>query len=398
MNNLYPTSLRSLPTRAIATRDFFIKWLVALLVFWQILTLIVWKDSLPAALLGLMALALIPKFSSTPAWKDPWVIAILTFASWGIFSLAMSGVSEASDYERWSRWALAAPIAVLIACNPPPRWILEAGCGAAVSVTVSMIYFDDSARASLSRNPNTLAFLITPLALLCLTLAWQTKNGLAKLLLLIIGLAGIWGIAQAQSRGAMACIAAFGLYLGFEVVSVKNNRWRNLILIATTTFAIGIGVSQTKFSDRIFQAAAEVKQILEGNLGGSIGLRLQLHQTALVAAADAPIIGHGPNFESIATAYMTEANSSALTTLHHFHNQYLDLAAKHGFPATVFFLILMACLWWHPDRTIRIQCACIAITLAVGGISETVLASGQLGILTALLPSVIRAQLPPRQA
>ncbi|MCD9522235.1 O-antigen ligase family protein [Photobacterium carnosum] len=159
----------------------------------------------------------------------------------------------------------------------------------------------------------------------------------------IIVLINISSLILSETRGTL--LAGF-IAIIFILLKTLNFKKINLKIIATSIIIIsGIFlVLKHPIEQRIEQTAVEYHKIEAGNLTSSIGLRLQLWDSAPILIKNNILLGVGNNVKNeIDNLYKENKISQSLYNLQptHLHNQYLDKIVKNGILGLLLFISLL---------------------------------------------------------
>lgn len=369
--------------------------LVCLAVLAQFAFLVVNKTSAPALFLFILALiGLSTQPARLPLEKTDrrWFYALLGMALIPSCSLILNGVTDSSSYERWIRFALGAIIFWHLSSLRVPIWVTGASCILLI-LPISWIALFGDGLISLGANFHKFSYLLLVGSTVALVKSYLSNNWISKTILGATGCVGIFASFERDSVSTLIGLMAFIGYVIVETLLNPKTRRLSLVLGIVTIVALTITFSIPNGLER--SVRGEIKkatQALENQNAGNMALRIRMVQVSLEAANRSPIIGNGPNYKEISSTFGVEIPGPNISRLHHFHNQYLDMAAKFGWPATLSFIVFLLCGWWHKNWKTRIQLGAIIVPLASISFGETVLASNQIALLAILLPSLIRSE------
>jgi O-antigen ligase len=169
------------------------------------------------------------------------------------------------------------------------------------------------------------------------------NNLKTKIIIFTIVLINISSLILSETRGTL--LAGF-IAIIFILLKTLNFKRINLKIIATSIIIIsGIFlVLKHPIEQRIEQTAVEYHKIEDGNLTSSIGLRLQLWDSAPILIKNNILLGVGNNIKNeIDYLYKENKISQSLYNLQptHLHNQYLDKIVKNGILGLILFISLL---------------------------------------------------------
>ena len=369
--------------------------LVSLAILAQFSFLVVNKTSVPAGLLFILALlGLLTQPARLPLENTDrrWFYALLGMALIPSCSLILNGVTDSSSYERWIRFALGAIIFWHLCSLRIPVWITGTACVLLILPMSWIALFGDGLH-SLGANFHKFSYLLLLGSAVILVKAYLSKTWIMKIALGATGCVGILASFERDSVSTLVGLIAFFSYLIVETLLNPKTRRSSLALGIVTIVGLTITFSIPNGLERAVRGEIKKSTLaLENQNAGNMALRIRMVQVSLEAANRSPMIGNGPNYKEISSTFGVEIPGPNISQYHHFHNQYLDMAAKFGWPATLSFIVFLLCGWWHKNWRTRIQLGAIIVPLASIGLGETVLASNQIALLVILLPTLIRSE------
>ena len=369
--------------------------LASLAILAQFAFLVVNKTSVPAGLLFIFALYVLSTQSARPHLENTdrsWFFALLGMALIPSLSLALNGVTDDSSYERWIRFALGAIIFWHLCSLRIPVWITGTACVLLI-LPISWIALFGDGLLSLGANFHKFSYLLLIGSAVILVKAYLSKTWIMKIALGATGCVGILASFERDSVSTLVGLIAFIGYLIVETLLNPKTRRLSLVLGIVTIVALTITFSIPNGLERAVRG--EIKKAtlaLENQNAGNMALRIRMVQVSLEAANRSPMIGNGPNYKEISSTFGVKIPGPNISRYHHFHNQYLDIAAKFGWPATLSFIVFLICGWWHKNWKTRIQLGAVMVPLATLSLGETTLASNQIALLVILLPALIRSE------
>lgn len=369
--------------------------LVSLAILAQFAFLVMNKTSVPAGLLFILALLGLSTQSARLSLENTdrhWFFALLGLALIPIFSLALNGVTDSSSYERWIRFALGAIIFWHLCSLRIPVWITGTACVLLI-LPISWIALFGDGLESLGANYHKFSYLLLIGSTVTLVKSYFSNRWTIKIILGVIGCIGIFASFQRDSVSTLIGLIAFFGYLIVETLLNPKTRRSSLAIGVVAAVGLAITLSIPNGLESAVRGELEkASSALQGQNSGNMGQRIRMVQVGLEAARQSPLIGNGPNYREISLRFGTEISGPDIFYLHHFHNQYLDMAAKFGWPATLSFLLFLLFGWWHKNWKTRIQLGAVIVPLATISLGETILASNQIALLAILLPALIRSE------
>ena len=369
--------------------------LVSLAILAQFAFLVVNKTSVPAGLLFILALLGLSTQSARPPLENTdrhWFFALLGLALIPIFSLTLNGVTDSSSYERWIRFALGAIIFWHLCSLRIPVWITGTACVLLILPISWIALFGDGLR-SLGANFHKFSYLLLVGSTVILVKSYFSNKWIIKVALGVIGCVGIFASFERDSVSTLIGLIAFFGYLIVETLINPKTRRSSLAIGIVAVVGLAITFSIPNGLERAVRGEIKKANLaLQNQNAGNMALRIRMVQVSLEAANQSPLIGNGPNYKEISSTFGVEIPGPNISRYHHFHNQYLDMAAKFGWPATLSFLLFLLFGWWHKNWKTRIQLGAVMVPLAIIGLGETVLASNQIALLAILLPALIRSE------
>lgn len=368
-------------------------------------TLIVFKDSTAAMVLVLLALCSASQVLRAKGHLDyTWTASLLFFGLAGIGRLLLDGAFDASMYERWAGFIVAAYLFLYFQKFRPAYWGPLLGIVLCAALTSYMILTSSQGRVGLTYNPISLANLMTAVAMTTLVAGLICRHRVLQAVLIILGLVSIYASAQSGTRGAYLTILMFVVYLAFEYRQSLFVSWKRVTLTALAILSLALaGLQIEMVKSRLNTTVDELTHISAGNQGGSIGLRLQMYRLASQIGLDNPVYGAGLNQQKAISKNPQAVNDADVTHLatinsfNHFHNQYLDHWAKLGFIGLASLGCLILFGWYSRERDRRLLAAAILAPLIIGGLTETSLASGRYILLIIIGISIVKTVRLPGQ-
>ena len=184
---------------------------------------------------------------------------------------------------------------------------------------------------------------ICVIGVLALTNLFSVNNKSLKFLSLVAIIFSITAVMLSETRGAMIALLptllAISLYYIYKN-GVSKRIW-SYVLIGSLLF---IGGSFPILKDRLYDATVhEFTAFDNGNEGTSIGIRLNLWKAGLILIKESPFHGIGNNMKNDVKQLVNkkEIYNNDYSKFSHFHNQYIDVAAKWGLQSLAILLLIL---------------------------------------------------------
>jgi len=259
------------------------------------------------------------------------------------------------ELDRPSRLLMAAMTLPLLSLFPVNINVLIAGLSiGAISSGLIAIYekvylrmpraFDDS-------MPIQSGNISMTLALLCLCAFFWFRNigrkGIAAFMLLSFLMGGI-GSFLSGTRGGWVLLPIVLLTIFFyfrRTLSLKDGLYASTVCALLFCLAM---LPQSGVMDRIYTAKADIVHYFDGvDQDTSLGIRLQLWESAYNSFLEKPIFGWGNN--GIRLSQLNQYSNGSISEFiynfnSHAHNQFLDELAKRG----IIGFLMLAMLYLYP--------------------------------------------------
>ncbi|CAD6524366.1 O-antigen ligase family protein [Paraburkholderia metrosideri] len=241
-----------------------------------------------------------------------------------------------------SRFLAAVPLFLVLRQALPPTlaWSdLSFALGALTSLAILLIAPQNTNIGRVSSsflNPihyGDIALVLGALSILSLN--WWRKDRLAVRILKIAGLiAGLVASVLTGSRGgwiAVPVVAALIVYLHGRG---KSRRWKVLLPLAIVAILVSVFAFSHSVRDRVADLSTDLVSYEHGQRDTSLGIRLQLYQTALKIVERHPLLGLGAHgfrdsMQSFADAGMLTP-LAAQTGKGETHNQFFAYLTDYG--------------------------------------------------------------------
>ncbi|NYH18595.1 O-antigen ligase family protein [Paraburkholderia bryophila] len=172
-------------------------------------------------------------------------------------------------------------------------------------------------------------------ALSILSLNWWRKDGLAVRVLKIAGLiAGLTASVLTGSRGGWVALPVVAVLIVYVRGRGKSRRWKVLLPIAIVAILAGVFVFSSSARDRVVDLSTDLTSYEHGQRDTSLGIRMQLYETALKIVESHPLLGLGAH--GFRDSMQSFANAGMLTPLAaqngkgETHNQFFAYLTDYG--------------------------------------------------------------------
>ncbi|MEC6824741.1 O-antigen ligase family protein [Photobacterium piscicola] len=190
--------------------------------------------------------------------------------------------------------------------------------------------------------------LIASIGVISLSLCLASANNTEKAVTFLAFLLSSYALVITETRGVWLGFIVSLAIIFIIFITTKKIKITGRSAVITIILIAGISVmSKPLISQRLAQTHQEYSDIKSGDLNTSIGLRLQMWQSAPMFIEHHEILGQGNQYLALLdTLYRQGHISKSLYTFQppHFHNQYVDYMVKKG----VIGLILLLCLFILP--------------------------------------------------
>ena len=187
-------------------------------------------------------------------------------------------------------------------------------------------------RVGVATNPIPYATYVSFLVLSCVYLLLRERSKILKFLAFIGGILSLSAIIMTDVRGVMFFLPVPIIYLLITTIKPIWKHYVVLILSVTVCSSILYTVFKGSVNTRVMQTQHEIALIKQGNLGSSIGIRLDLWMHGVEAIAQAPLFGLGDDGLQASISKMASPGAAQQP---HLHNQYLDFLARYGIIGTL---------------------------------------------------------------
>lgn len=293
-----------------------------------------------------------------PNGKKAIVVLILIAAITSFFLYGFKNISNNLKYNKLL-WLLAASSAFAIAADfyygysssqlrafisvfiyltilPPSitdkinlKFLTIAGAITSLTFTLTQVYIYHHQRLW-DINPIPYATFVATIAILGFYFLLQSENAKQRILWVIVFASTLIPLFYSQTRGLWLALSVAMLTLLLKSLAANKKRGALLIPIAII-LTISFSMRFDTVTERIEQTNNEILQIMKGNLNTSIGLRLQLWQTAIYLTGESPIIGLGDkHMERKKELAAHNIISPSILPFPHYHNQFLNALVKYG--------------------------------------------------------------------
>lgn len=365
-------------------KSYVIRHFAGFLLFGSVATSLVFRNELFNIGIVLTSLALI-RYSSSHSLKEIpsarlWLLSLIACSFIWSASIATTPDSELSDYEKPLKYLASALIVLqFLKLNVSSKYLFWGAVSCLVSVAVVVMdqrYY----RLELDMNAGTAAYQLCIVLLIVASFllfekkvsVWEFVGGSLAIAL------GFWLILETQTRGALIVLLTYMIIVmveKFREVSAKRRLAYSLfagvigcaLLISVST----IGVVKK----RVELAKSDFQRIEQGDLRGSIGVRVALLHVGLHAVKNPTVLGMGENSLENLKSYLAEMADGekykhVLRNLH-FHNQYLDQFTKRGVLGFLAYIVFLFGPLLLASAEKRRALYAVVVPLGVGGLIET---------------------------
>lgn len=322
-----------------------------------------WLVQFSAFLFGALALAVPSGYSYGPAvlllaslyficmkGRTAWAIPLeLKLIGLGLllYFLVMSisvwlDGGKFSEIDRASKALMAAALLPLLACVPVRLTVLLSGCGIgaifAFAIAIHDKFFLGYERAFGDVMPIQSGNIAMSLGLFCLCgLLWAQKRGklFFALFMLAGACAGMGASFLSGSRGGWVLLPVILITIAIFFKECLYNKGTLIMLISVILCgAFFVAQPESGVGKRIELAQRDISQYIDKtNLNTSLGVRLQLWQSAWQSFTEKPLFGWGNH--GIRESQKVQLEQGEITQFifnfnSHAHNQFLDEMAKRG--------------------------------------------------------------------
>ncbi|MCP4956747.1 MAG: O-antigen ligase family protein [Photobacterium aquimaris] len=212
------------------------------------------------------------------------------------------------------------------------------------------------------------------------------KNKALKTLSLVAVIFSIAAVMLSETRGAMIALlpTLLAIVIYYTYINGCSKKIWCYILIGSLLI---IGGSFPILKDRLYDATAtEIATFDNGHENTSIGIRLNLWKAGLILIKESPFHGIGNNMKDDVQQLVNnhEIYSNDYSKFSHFHNQYIDVAAKWGLQSLALLLLILLTPLFRlkKDKTYTyISFISITSILMIAGLTDPPLINKQLFIM-----------------
>lgn len=255
------------------------------------------------------------------------------------------------EFDRPSRSLMAAFILPLLCHFPVRAKFLISGfsLGACIAGMVACydFFYLNMPRAFDDAMPIQSGDISMTLGLLCLCASlWYKKNAQLKMsfLMLLPFCLGVLGSFLSGARGGWILLPIIIFTIITYFYSSLNRTVVMTFLTVVIIFVVIVALPQTGVMSRLYAANDDINKYVSGeNLNTSVGVRLQLWNSAWRAFKDKPVFGWGNN--GIRDAQRKQFETGQITKFiydfnSHAHNQFLDELSKRGLIGFISLILL----------------------------------------------------------
>ncbi|WP_279145667.1 O-antigen ligase family protein [Photobacterium carnosum] len=184
---------------------------------------------------------------------------------------------------------------------------------------------------------------ICVIGVLALVNMFYIKENRLKALSLVAVIFSITAVMLSETRGAM--ISLLPTLLGISLYYVFSKGYKKKTLIYTLIFSLlVIGMSLPILKDRLYDATKnELIAFNTGHENTSIGIRFNLWKAGLILIKESPFHGIDNNMKEDVQQLVNQHKiyNNNYSKFSHFHNQYIDVAAKWGLQTLAALLLIL---------------------------------------------------------
>lgn len=317
----------------------------------------------------------------------PFELKLISLAFVSYFAVMSISVlldgGRISEIDRASRALMAVTMLPLLARVPVRLPMLLSGFGVGAILAFGIAAYDKFflgyERAFGDMMPLQSGNIAMSLGLFCLCgVFWaQKKERLAFSLFMLLGTcAGMGASFLSGTRGGWVLLPVILLTIG---MLFKEYLYRKGLIALITGILLCGGIlviqPQSGVGARIEQAQHDISQYLDKtNLNTSLGIRLQLWQSAWQSFTQKPLFGwgnHGIRVSQKEQLGRGEISQFIYDFNYHAHNQFLDEMAKRGIIGLVAFLLILLTPLFLVKRHLRaphdidVHCGAALVIVAV---------------------------------
>jgi O-antigen ligase len=243
-------------------------------------------------------------------WRDllPMAVALcFPLVALLLTSIFVDGSWSASEFEKWTRFALACPICWLLV-RAPTRWLQQVQWSLlfsayAGSIMLIVIMLSPAlGRGTVSDfggKYNAVAFadltlffgFASLLALPWTLTRWPRLERALKILAALLALYGTW---LSQTRSSWMLLPVFGLVILLSRVHWSRRTKLLFVMGLAVVLAVGGAALWESHSSRMRQVASDVESFVQdSNRDTSVGIRMQLWHASWLMFLDNPVVGTG---------------------------------------------------------------------------------------------------------
>lgn len=330
-----------------------------------------------------------------------WVVSLMLYGSYFIVYYFLEGQQDLSAYDRPFRFiAMALVFLYLMKTKFYPKYIplaLAIGVYIGGGVGLYEVFLLGKSRAEAGHNAIAYGYLLITTSMLCMFFGVFEKNKTISIISFSAGLFGFFAAIGSGTRGVL--LIAFVIFLCFSIYAVIKRKVSNGLILAFITIfsvtAISSYLYMPQLKNMIETTAFEFTRINEGDLNSSIGLRLQMWDTAMHLGSSSPLIGVGHNMDEIinqSSNFLNEKgyNENLMSMFNHFHNEYLDAFAKRGVIGVVVLIGLFLAAIHGMKTHYKYAVYLVVMSYAVGAVTEAVFSTGRLMMVYIFLVSIFK--------
>jgi len=302
----------------------------------------------------LLILAILGIYIAIVERKNPFQIPELKLFSWLTISYFMVMLLSIIAADGWSAELhhlgrkihfLFAPFIALTLLQinlPLKKLLLSIKLGLIIIVTIAIV--NPLLEKSISMiNANIFSDIVVAMIFLSIVQIFN-ETPKERVITFIGALAGGYAIFLTGTRGSW--VSFLILFIVFSVLIYKpflqNNNKTKLFVVLLFVVLLGFIGTSDRVENRVKLAVSEIQNWNSGhNENDSIGLRMQMWEAGLKAAAQSPWTGYGyRNANEVVSEYAPK-NKRTIRNKTHLHNEYLTNLVSAGIIGLLSLLILL---------------------------------------------------------
>lgn len=202
-------------------------------------------------------------------------------------------------------------------------------------------------------NPIPYGTIMASISVIALSLCLTSTSYKEKVVTFLAFILGSYSLILSESRGVWLgyIVTLAVIFIIFITTKKIKITWRSAAIICVVIAGVSV-ISKPLISQRLSQTQQEYNDIKSGNMNTSIGLRLQMWQSAPMIIEHHELLGQGDQYIQVLDKLFHQGRISQVLYTYqpaHFHNQFIDYIVKKG----IIGLILLLCLFILPLRLLK---------------------------------------------